>query len=261
MPWVVGKRRHRRTVEHALRRLVGSRVVRRTASTCENSGQLLEEIASQEGYNAVALLVEVARLLGLPMHHRLHFPSISLLQEIQLSGSVMQEKAILPQRQSQLPLPATPILVVADTATVPKDVQLPLALGLSSSIQQTWSRFIELQLASEAQRFTPVQCELLVQQLVEDAESLGATEVFLGHPDASRFEFITGMRKYCGCMHPEVYRVLLDQLSQGALRTLTSKTESGREVQLALTNNETAPVLFVTWRGGVAASPPAGALP
>ena len=53
----------------------------------------------------------------------------------------------------------------------------------------------------------------MVEQLAVDANHYGAREVFLGHPEPTRYEFVGNDKRYGGTISSKVYRKLVQLLA------------------------------------------------
>ncbi len=242
-------------VRSALCRIVGRRIVRSAERTAAPQPDLIALVADQQGYSPVGLLKEVANVLGLPVCNSLHLPTVELLQSVSeraverygstLTVEEMRHWHVLPQRCQECVEGYR--FAIADTK-IP--IQLPgtsVVLAGASQIVRTWVRYLQLLDATLSGQYSLEHCELIIRQLATDAMSVGASEVFLGQPDKSKFEFVAKGKRYTGGVHPLVYESLIGEMYRSSNFLLSADAEFPWNVTLARTSNGVSEVIFLSW--------------
>lgn len=234
--------------------------------------EVLEYLAKAYGLKPIALLYEVAARLGLPLVEKLSLPSKALLARCGYGSDVLCSLSVMPQRSADRHY--TYMMVVSDPASIAVEEYVAqgvqVAIALESSIAELWAEYalnpsknIEATFESNNGRqrlATPVtlaqeseglqEALPVLLQLARDAFSLGAQEVFLGHPNVGRYEFLSGTKKYQGVISARILSLLLDRLGSGATVVQEVSVEPFTSLSFSLTRNEYAPVVYCTWTLG-----------
>ena len=238
-------------IKRALRRRLAPRALREAEQKAGGLAGLLEEAARLTGESEQELLILCARSAGLAAAPSVSPPSPLLLKRCGYAAEQLRALHVIPQESPDL---GRYSIVAAD----PDRLDLPafsgagvqVMLGLSSAIAEGWAQYEQLFPAENVPRFTRDTVIPVLERLAGDAAACGAGEVFIGHPDKNRYEFVGGERRYCGSIHSEIYNVLLDLLSsQPSMLHLAADPRLGL-IELALTRNGGSPVIFMTWGAG-----------
>lgn len=162
---------------------------------------LLSFLAAQTGTSIDDILTHAGARLNLSVRRSLSLPTPAVLQAVQHDPQILRAQGILPQPDLHSPLRYC--LVVADPALVARDdyarISVPIFLGDPFEISRTWHRYEQTLTSVKAQpELTPTDVQRALLRLVRDARSLGATQAYLGLPQANTYQFFIGDNRYSG---------------------------------------------------------------
>jgi CheY-like chemotaxis protein len=241
--------RKARTLESALKQLVAAKLVNEAKTKEMRPCDLLVHLAQVGKFDLSLLLEEVAGRLGLPSTRELWLPSAALIAETGHNADFLQTVPALPQ--PSVTAPAGWALVVANPELISiseyEAIGVDVLLGLAQDIEAIWQKRRQLLNDNVGSEVTEERVFAVIEQLAVDAAQFGAREVFIGHPDSSRYEFLAGEKRYAGSISSELYRTVLDLFVNE--HNLRHPVVSPRitDLNLALTKNFSHPVVYLSW--------------
>jgi CheY-like chemotaxis protein len=242
-----------RTVAGALSQFISPKLVASCNSSADEKSCLISMVSQSANLDPLASLYEVADRLDLPPCHEYDVPSRELVEMTGHSYELLRESGVVPQWLDDGQ--AGYSLVIADPLNVDlveyREKGIPVFLGLRSSIAEAWASYDALDLQSREKEISHEQFESVMLQLAHDALEQGASEVFVGHPEPSGYEFLVAEHRYTGRLDPRVYRKLLQKFTaQGRLQhriTIDVLSAKLKELSFALTKNVNNPVVYLSW--------------
>ena len=243
-----GRRRRKRTaLQAAIEEYGGIRLDGSLLDAAEKT--VLERVAHVWRIDPYEMLSAVAATLGLrPMFHPSP-PDSGLLSRIDFSPDELRERAILPQRsirnQSEYTLvtAAPSLLAVEEFQREGTEV----LLGIGRDLDAAWSRACEC-----AETVLGVPVIRLLLQLAAESYRCGASEVFLGHPDAGHYEFTVRERRYQGAVSRLLVPTLLDALAELRRLTIATASEPFHSVAISVTKSFARSIVCLSWEAGEA---------
>ncbi len=184
--------------------------------------ELIEAVARDRQIESQTLLDKVADLLHLESQAKI--PAID--------GELLKRLSSEPKRLHKLgvvPVDSMPkhTLICSNPENInmkkflEEGVKVKLALG--SSVEAAWQRFFSVAenqiqegnnvLATDSENSLTVQPEQvkeIIYRIAMDSFSMGASEVFLGYPEVSLFEFNIGQNRYRGKIHKDVLKQAME---------------------------------------------------
>lgn len=236
-----------KTLAAALKQIVPSGIVSQIQSSTRAS-DLIERVAGELLLDRNALLTETGHRLKLGVLCKLEPPSDSLVLNSGVSADRLRNlRCII---QSSPISPTGSAVVVSDPAVINREELdrrgVPVFLALGSEIDKTWSRF-KGETSTSSYPHTADRLKNALTRLVEDASSLGAREVFLGHPVDDSYEFMADDKRYIGKLHQAVFTKLLRDLCIETSLTWSVESEHLMSITAALTRNFCKPVICLSW--------------
>lgn len=237
------------TLEGAMKQLMSPSVVSRALQKVHRTGDLLEYIAEDEALDRHILLEEVAERLGLGWIKDLRLPTVELIRETGYEAQFLRSILALPQYSNTAP--SGWAIVVADPETVSvREYEargIEVVIALARDIEQVWAVHERLTVRNGGKEISTGQILAIMEQLARDAASCGAREVFVGHPESSRYEFLAGDKRYSGQIHPGVYNGLLMRFTDGTRFEHQCDSADLKKLSFALTKNFKNPVVYLSW--------------
>jgi len=253
------------TLRHALKQLLPPSLVTSACRHLDASACLLSYLAKTESLDKQVLLDEVAMLLNIESAKFLSVPSVELIEQTGYDAQHLRQLAVLPQSKGLGSVEY--VLVVSE----PEDVDLEeyalrgieVRLGIRDDIEETWKRFFLLMQGvngqgAAAQRLSNGQLFAILAKLASDAQELGASEVFIGHPTTTKYEFFASSQCFEGNIHPSVYESLVAQfIERGQIRSFEQAVESKTisSLNVSLTRNFDSAVVFLSWSDKIQSEP------
>lgn len=121
-----------------------------------------------------------------------------------------------------------------------------LLLALPQEVEETW-RLVDRRGAASDDEPDERMLQEVLSRMVVEADALGGTEVFLGHPAADRYEFMVAGQRYAGRIHGRLFDALLSRLNASRQISFMTRGENPRPFSVALTRSFEGPVLCVSW--------------
>jgi two-component system chemotaxis response regulator CheY len=231
-----------KNISGALKQIISPSLVNALSKTLQKS-ELIEAAAMECNIGKYELLGAVAKRLNLLSEENLHRIDSELVISTGYSPEYLRNHNCIPQKCSRNRTGYR--LVIADPELISIDafqnLNITVSLALSSDIEKYWKDFFNF---SDLDGFLISQEDVncVVEQIVADAKNLGATEVFIGHPDSSRYEFIVNGQRFVGKLSYKVFEYLLKQCSKTGGLQLEEE-----QISLAITRNFDSPVICVSW--------------
>lgn len=208
---------------------------------------LIQHLAAKLGSNPHQLLASVGALLRLNVAWKLKAPTEKLVQKTGFSGEELRARSMLPQESFLSP--AGYALVLGDPAAANRDdwevAGVEVLLGLGGDIEKCWEEYFRKRKVQKELSISEIVAETV--SLCEKAHAQGASEIFLGHPDDSRYEFIAAGRSYGGKLYPRAYELLALQLKATRSVSYEANSPTLSRITFTLTTNAEKPVVFVSW--------------
>ncbi len=237
------------SLELALKQLVCASLVREAKRKAERSCDILGILAKTQHFDLSQLLEEVAVRLRLPVVRELVLPSASLIAETGYDADFLRKIPALPQ--PNVASPAGWVMVVADPGLVSIEEYetqgVYVLLGLADEIEAVWRRREELLTIAEGEELSEERVFSVIEQLASDVRRFGAHEVFIGHPDPCRYEFLLAEKRYSGMLSRQVYDKLLQLFSTSRNLSCPVQAPNLSRISLSLTKNFSHPVIYVSW--------------
>lgn len=236
------------TLEAALMQFARPSRVRELRKELQPTQSLLFTVAEEFGFDTDALVIEVARILAMDYCPQPLLPTKRIVELSGYSAEELQKHGVLPQ---QVPTrEGAWELLISDPEQV--SVQEYRARGVevrlccARKIAKVWQEYRSLSTLSPRHELVSFQLDALLSRAINDAESLGAQEIFIGHPTAETYEFVAENSRYTGRIHSAVYHTLQRELQSLGSKERTLE-DSQREVSLALTKNFSHSVIYLSW--------------
>lgn len=239
--------RRPRNLEEALKQVLPPRLVEAVAAEVDTP-DLIEQLALRSYYEVETLLEMVAERLSLGFTTELHAPTAVLIEQASLAIAELQSVLAIPQNSEV----ARFLLIVSNPDMIDQaafqELGIPIVLSTGSLIAEAWKKY-EWSKGQFAPQVSEGQVFSVLKQLAEDAALCGASEAFLGHPQAERYEFFAQGRVYSGKIHPAIYPLLLDKF-QHTLKIAKSYNDGLlASIRVTVTRNFERPVFCLTWTG------------
>lgn len=238
--------RRPRSVEQVLKQLYPRQSVDsalRSALPCD----LIQRFAEHSSTSIEELLGVVAGTLELQGTLDLTTPSPELISETGHSVEVLRELNAIPQLA-----PAAPAgykLVVGDPLLIDMPEfwkrGVPILLSTGSAIRACWESYDRKHFPILS--VTIDQALAVINQLAIDASSLGATQVFVGHPKGDTYTFSAQGKHYGGTIHQQIPSLLISTLSAAGRLVQPCSKGTLNEITLALTKEFEHPAICLTW--------------
>lgn len=219
---------------------------------------LIEQMAHLNSILPQVLLDQVGNAIGLPPQGDIVTPTRELVNLTGYSSELLHSLCVIPQAAPSATLGYA--IVTGDPDRISTDDFLnqgiPVFLGLGSKIDAAWAQFYTAptQLSRtqsavrQAKRISHEIIFNVLNQLLEQAAQCRATELFIGHPDETQYEFFVGSDRFRGKIKPELYRNLVASFASGERRIkVPTISKLIRNVCVSLTRNGDRPVLLVSW--------------
>ncbi|MCB0323373.1 MAG: hypothetical protein KDD69_07355, partial [Bdellovibrionales bacterium] len=288
-----------RTIDDALLQVLPRSKVLRAQESLPSEGDLLTHVAECEGFDTRALVREVARRFGIGSVHECHTPTSGVIRACGHSVEVLRQSYALPQatdgrKPGYALVIADPEYIDLQTY---RRRGVAVRLATREAIDAAWRTFDELAQRTRAARLSHKHCPegapnhtesganchaeadssgvgryerrtesvsgvalVTLRRLVADAEALGATEIFIGHPEPGNYEFTAGGNVYSGRLNRLLFASLLQQFGDASSIELAGRFDDER-FYVARTRNFSREVLFLSWHRTVPSTPPASLLP
>ena len=245
------------TIERAL---LEERFPRRTWRALQETRAcyLIEQMAQLNSILPDVLLDQVCAAIGLQPQAEVTVPSRELVNLTGYSSELLHSLSVVPQSAQNTKFGYA--IVTGDPDRISADDFLtqgiPVYLGLGSRIDAAWSQFYAIpapvsrpqSAIRQAKKMSHEIIFNVLNQLLEQAAQCKATELFIGHPDETQYEFFVGSNRYRGKIKPELYRNLVASFAAGERRIkVPTMSKLLRNVSVALTRNGDRPVLLVSW--------------
>ena len=237
------------SISEALSQLVPKEIVYSAAQQYEES-DLIEVIAEEMFYNPEELLAQVAEQFNLYPTIKVNTPEKELVEQTGYSAEMLKKHGVVPQ--SSFTAPAGFSLIVSDpgSITIEEFVEKGISVFLSTGkqVNKAWHSYAHVEQSS----ITPIsgsQAIAVVDSIVTEAKKLGALEIFIGHPDIDKYEFVHGeeSKQSRGSIHPTVVTTLYTLLGMpdGIDQFLAESKIDG--LRLAFTRTFTNTIICATW--------------
>ncbi len=249
--------RKRGSIERAL---LDERLPRRTWKTLGvvRPCYLIEQLAKLNNISPDSLLDQVSANLAIAPKSTIYAPTRALVNLTGYSSELLHSLSVVPQEAPSSPFGYS--IVIADPDTISTDDFLaqgiPVYLGLGSEIDAAWSKFFAepvthqhgSSVVRQAKRISQEILFNILNNLLEQAARCNATELFIGHPDETQYEFLVNSTHYRGKIKPELYRNLVSSFAAGERRVrVPTFSKMIRNIYISLTRDGTRPVLLVSW--------------
>ena len=238
------------SVEHSLKQVFTPGLVDEALEIVPPS-ELIEFLSAELEDSPYRLLHDIGSALNLPVLEKLQAPDDELILRSGYTNQQLRALCIVPQ--SSRIAPAGFALVVADPSVLDvtefRSAGVQIFLGLGKDIQTAWSKFLKPEQGNTSQIAEAQLIEVLLR-LARDAATLGANEVFVGHPEPEHYEFIANDKRYSGSLHPQLFPLVFAYFSESTRVGFETGYPDLPFLKLSLTRNFEGPVICLTWELG-----------
>lgn len=237
------------TLEGALKQIIAPSLLNSSLSEVNRSYDLLEHVAKANNFDLSVLLEEVGERLELPIQRKLGLPPAAVIKKSGYKVSFLRKIPALPQYSKSAA--AGWAMVVADPSAISiaeyraRGIEVVLSTG--REIERVWQEYERLTVTYADEEISIAQMFAVIEQLARDAAYVGAKDVFIGHPEPGRYEFLVENKRYSGRIHPAVYHGLLKQFQEGMQFKRRSASDEFSELTFALTKNFSNLVVYLSW--------------